>query len=146
MKESFHMKYSTCLNYWELIDLLGAHGPPESQVDWQDSCNVTFFTHVFCERVYAPACPRACVHACHAEMRPVCLLLSQIAPMRAPKITTKSPGWVGWKSCQQPFLQSLLPYCISEWHLTHHRETVGRREVCVGGQSLVFDHNKFPAW
>lgn len=73
-----------------------------------------------------------------AEMRPVCLLLSQIAPMRDPKITTKSPQWVGWKPCHQPFQHRESPPLLYLWVTPHtsHEDRKGR-------QSLVFDRNKY---
>lgn len=39
--------------------------------------------------------------------------------MRDPKITTKSAGWVGWKSCHQPFLQRVSYRTVSLSDTSH---------------------------
>lgn len=78
-----------------------------------------------------------CVRA-RAEMRPVCLLLSQIAPMRDPKITTKGPQWVGWKPCHQPFQHRESPPLLYLW-VTPHTSHGDRK----GRQSHIFDRNKY---
>jgi len=91
-----------------------------------------------CVHASACVCVCVCVFVCVcAEMRPVCLLLSQIAPTRAPKITTKPS--VGRMTAPPPTIsaQSLLPYCTSEWRLTRHMET-GR-----GRRPRGFDRNKY---
>lgn len=82
-------------------------------------------------------CLFVCVRA-RAEMRPVCLLLSQIAPMRDPKITTKGPQWVGWKPCHQPFQHRESPPLLYLW-VTPHTSHADRK----GRQSHIFDRNKY---
>lgn len=120
--------------------------PPENQpiwLTWQLACHSFFFllfSFFFAGELvhvqFAPLCMCACVRAC-AEMRPVCLLLSQIAPMRDPKITTKGPQWVGWKPCHQPFQHRDSPPLLYLW-VTPHTSHGDRK----GRQSLIFDRNK----
>lgn len=116
-----------------------------SQFDWRDGKHVIiFFSFIvfFCisqlalaHAIFFPLF--VCVRA-RAEMRPVCLLLSQIAPMRDPKITTKGPQWVGWKPCHQPFQHRESPPLLYLW-VTPHTSHGDRK----GRQSHIFDRNKY---
>lgn len=117
-----------------------------SLIDMTVSMSLIFFfilcfLFFFVRRAHARAIPPTpffvCVRA-RAEMRPVCLLLSQIAPMRDPKITTKGPQWVGWKPCHQPFQRRESPPLLYLWVTSHtsHGDRKGR-------QSHIFDRNKY---
>ena len=110
--------------------------PAEKQpiwLTWQWTC------HYFLLYMQVPGCVHFCLMCVcvRAKMRPVCLLLSQIAPMRAPKITTKSTQWVGWKPCHQPFLHTESPPLLYLW-VTPHTSHGDRK----GRQYLVFDRHK----
>lgn len=148
------MKICNCVlineNKWLLWT--NTSGKSASLIDMTVSMSLIFF-FIFCfllfflsgelMHVQFPPIPNppppffVCVRA-RAEMRPVCLLLSQIAPMRDPKITTKGPQWVGWKPCHQPFQRRESPPLLYLW-VTPHTSHGDRK----GRQSHIFDRNKY---
>lgn len=139
------MKICNCVlineNKWLLWT--NTSGKSASLIDMTVSMSLLFFSFIvffisqFISHAHAIFFPCLCMCACRDETR-LSAALSQIAPMRDPKITTKGPQWVGWKPCHQPFQHNESPPLLYHWVTPHtsHGDSKGR-------QSHIFDRNKY---